>query len=97
MAKITAATTKGGAKPDVKPAKADAKTRKAAEKRGSVFGAFRRYIMEAWAELLKVNWPTSREVVRFTGVVLLAIVVVAVMLFSLDYVFAALSKVIFNF
>ncbi len=97
MAKITAATTKGGPKPELKPAKADAKPKKAAEKRGGIFGAFRRYITEAWAELLKVNWPSWNEVVRFTGVVLLAIVVVAIMLFTLDYVFAALSQVVFNF
>jgi len=45
----------------------------------------RRYLSEARAELKKVAWPTRREVVNSTIVVLIAVVVMATLIFGFDY------------
>ena len=41
-----------------------------------------------WAELKKVHWPTKKEVVTYTGVVLAAVLNMAVVLWILDSIFS---------
>jgi preprotein translocase subunit SecE len=48
----------------------------------------RQYLREVKGELRKVAWPTKDEVVRYSLIVLLTIVVLTTMIFALDYVFA---------
>ena len=46
------------------------------------------FLREVRGELRKVAWPTRDEVVRYSLIVLLTIVVLTTMIFALDYVFA---------
>ena len=45
----------------------------------------RAYFSEVAAELKKVNWPTRREVVNSTLVVLIAVVFMTALVFGFDY------------
>ena len=45
------------------------------------------FLKEVIAELRKVNWPTRPEVVAYSTVVLVASIVVAALIFAMDYVF----------
>ena len=48
----------------------------------------REFIKEVLAELKKVAWPTRKEVVAYSTVVFVAVVVIAAIIFGMDYVFA---------
>jgi preprotein translocase subunit SecE len=48
----------------------------------------KQYVREVRGELRKVAWPTRDEVIRYSLIVLLTIVVLTTMIFALDYVFA---------
>jgi preprotein translocase subunit SecE len=47
----------------------------------------RQFIKEVIAELQKVAWPTRQEVVAYSIVVLVSSVVIAALIFAMDYVF----------
>jgi preprotein translocase subunit SecE len=47
----------------------------------------RQFLREVVAELQKVAWPTRQEVVAYSIVVLVSSVVIAAMIFAMDYVF----------
>jgi preprotein translocase subunit SecE len=46
----------------------------------------REYLSEVKAELRKVAWPTRKEVINSTIVVLIAVVVMTTLIFGFDYV-----------
>ena len=46
------------------------------------------YLHEVRTELRKVAWPSRAEVVRYSGIVLFALVVLTTFIFGLDYAFA---------
>ena len=46
------------------------------------------FLREVRGELKKVAWPTKAEVVTSTIVVLMAVIVMTLLIFGLDYVFA---------
>ncbi len=48
----------------------------------------RQYVREVRGELRKVAWPTKQEVIRYSIIVLVTIVVLTTMIFVLDYLFA---------
>ena len=48
------------------------------------------FLKDVRAELKKVSWPSSRETMRLTGVVIFVSVVVAVFLGLLDFGFVTL-------
>ena len=50
----------------------------------------RRYLVESWAELKKVAWPTRETVVRLTLLVVAVSVAVGVYIFVLDRIFNTL-------
>lgn len=50
------------------------------------------FFKEAKIELLKVNWPSKQEVVRYTLIVIGISVVLAIFLGGLDYLFAYVLK-----
>jgi len=45
------------------------------------------FLKETQAELKKVIWPTSQEVVRLTGVVIATSVLVGLIIGGLDFIF----------
>ena len=45
------------------------------------------FIREVIAELKKVAWPTRQEVVAYSIVVLVSVIVIATLIFGMDYVF----------
>ena len=47
----------------------------------------RRYLVESWAELKKVAWPTRETVIRLTLLVLAVSIAVGIYIFVLDRVF----------
>jgi len=44
----------------------------------------RRFLKGAWSELKKVHWPGRRQIIAYTGVVLVAVTLVAIMIFAFD-------------
>ena len=48
----------------------------------------KQFVREVRGELRKVAWPTRQEVVRYSIIVLLTIIVLTTMIFVLDYAFA---------
>ncbi len=47
----------------------------------------RQFFREVMAELRKVAWPTRQEVVAYSIVVLVSCIVIATLVFGMDYVF----------
>jgi preprotein translocase subunit SecE len=48
----------------------------------------RQFLKEVRQELKKVNWPTREELMAYTVVVLVSVVVLTSFVFGLDYVFS---------
>jgi preprotein translocase subunit SecE len=48
----------------------------------------REFVKEVIGELKKVAWPTRKEVVAYSTVVFVSVVVIAAIIFGMDYVFA---------
>jgi preprotein translocase subunit SecE len=48
----------------------------------------RQFVKEVIAELQKVAWPTRQEVISYSTVVLVAVIVIATLIFFMDRVFA---------
>ena len=59
------------------------------EKKGIV-----QFIKEVRTELKKVSWPTNKELVSYTGVVGLAVVIVCWLIWVCDTAFAKLFRII---
>jgi len=53
----------------------------------------RQFLKEVRQELRKVDWPSRRELISYTVVVLVTVIVMTSFVFGLDFVF---SKLIFN-
>ena len=50
------------------------------------------FFLEAKGELMRVNWPSQKELVRYTVLVVAISIIVAVFLGSLDTVFSYLVE-----
>ena len=50
------------------------------------------YVKESKNELKRIVWPTRKETLRFTVIVIIATVVVGAYIAGLDYVLAALAN-----
>lgn len=50
------------------------------------------FFQEAKAEMLKVNWPTKKQTLNYTGLVVAVSVVVALFLGGLDSVFGYILR-----
>ncbi|MFN2544891.1 MAG: preprotein translocase subunit SecE [Actinomycetota bacterium] len=48
----------------------------------------RQFLKEVRQELKKVNWPTREELIAYTVVVLVSVVILTSFVFGLDYVFS---------
>ncbi len=73
-------------------AQATAQRRPAAPEKRKRTGA-RQFLREVRLELKKVDWPTRRELISYTIVVLATIIVMTAYVFGLDYAF---SRAILN-
>lgn len=47
-----------------------------------------RFVAETVGELRKVSWPSRQEAIRLTEIVLIVIIVMAIILGGLDYIYA---------
>ena len=56
----------------------------------------RQFVREVIAELQKVNWPTRQEVASYSLVVLVAAIVVAAIIFALDFAFTKAVLALFG-
>jgi preprotein translocase SecE subunit len=57
-----------------------------------VLTGIRRYLVESWAELKKVAWPTRETVIRLTVLVVAVSVAVGLYIFVLDRIFNTLIE-----
>ncbi len=53
-----------------------------------------KFLHEVRVELKKVNWPTKREFSVFTGIVLSAVIVIAIFFWILDSAFLAILQLV---
>jgi len=70
-----------------------ATTRRAAAQEKAKRTPARKFLKQVREELKKVDWPTRRELVSYTIVVLVTVVVMTSLVFGLDFGF---TKAIFN-
>jgi preprotein translocase subunit SecE len=70
-----------------------AATRRAAQQEKRKRASVRQFLREVRLELKKVDWPTRKELITYTVVVLVTITVLTSFVFAIDWVFA---KLIFN-
>lgn len=54
------------------------------------------FFKEVIAELKKVAWPTRQEVVAYSIVVLVSVIVIAALIFGMDYVFTKAILALFD-
>lgn len=54
----------------------------------------RRYFRGVYSELKKVHWPTRREILTYTLVVLVAVVIVAVLIWVFDILLSRVLQLI---
>ena len=72
------------AEKEKKVAKTENKPQKPEKKKGRIKEAWRGFK----SEVKKIVWPTWKQVLKNTGVVLVIVVICAIMLFALDYAFS---------
>ena len=82
-----------GTRPQAERAQAVTSARRAQQQEKRKRTPARQFLKEVRQELKKVNWPTRQELVAYTIVVLVSVVVLTTLVFGLDYVF---SRAILN-
>jgi preprotein translocase subunit SecE len=65
-------------------------------KQASVFSRLVRFIREVWAELRKVIWPTRKQMVTYTTVVLVFVIFMVALVSGLDLAFGKVINVVFG-
>jgi len=58
-----------------------------------MFNRLKSYLQESWIELRRVNWPTRKEAINLTLVVIIFSIIVMVFLGVLDGLFGYLIKI----
>jgi preprotein translocase SecE subunit len=66
--------------------------RREVEPRRGPFGSFRRFLVESWGELRKVEWPTQNQVIQGTIVVLIACAIMGTFIWLCDIAFKHLVQ-----
>ena len=64
--------------------------------RVSVFTKAITFFKEAWRELKKVSWPSKKEVLNSTIVVLVCVLVVTVLILGVDYGAERLADLVYS-
>jgi preprotein translocase subunit SecE len=65
-------------------------------KKASVFARLMRFIREVWAELRKVIWPTQKQMITYTTVVLVFVIFMVALVSGLDAAFGKVIDVVFG-
>ena len=81
------AKKRSGARPPAKPSGAPTKKERTKP---------RQFIKEVIAELKKVAWPTRQETIAYSIVVLVSVVVIATLIFGMDFVFTEAVLALFG-
>ena len=86
-----------GAKPPVRlapepPSRPERGPRTGTEERRGPFVSFRRFAVESWGELRKVEWPSQNHVIQGAIVVLVACVILGTYIWVADLVFRRLVQ-----
>jgi preprotein translocase subunit SecE len=81
-------------KPQQTKAKANIKSAKRERGATSRFGRIRRYFRDMVSELKKASWPSKKDLVKYTGVVLAFVVILAVVIGVMDFGLAQVLKLI---
>lgn len=85
------------ARTSTKSGQAKAVARKKDKEKGpGLFARFLRFVREIVAELAKVIWPTRKELVTYTSVVVVFVTIVLTVVGLLDYGFAWLVGLVFG-
>jgi preprotein translocase subunit SecE len=66
------------------------------DRRPGIFGRFVRFVREVAAELRKVIWPTRKELLTYTSVVVVFVVIMLTVVGLLDLGFAKLMLLVFG-
>jgi preprotein translocase SecE subunit len=77
----------GGPPPRRPTARAGDRPEPSREPRALPGGGFRRFVVESWGELKKVEWPTQNQLIQGVVVVLIACLIVGIFLYTADIVF----------
>lgn len=86
-----------GQEAQVKPLRRDAAQREAAKKKinfKEFITSARQFFTGVWQELKKVHWPSRREVVVYTGVVLVVVGIVMVIIWIADSIYSQILRMI---
>jgi len=70
--------------------------RASADKGPGIFGRFARFFREIVAELRKVIWPTRKELLTYTAVVVVFVTIMLTLVAGLDYAFARAMIFVFG-
>jgi preprotein translocase subunit SecE len=65
-------------------------------KQPSLFQRVNRFLREVWAELRKVVWPTQKQMVTYTTVVLIFVIFMVGLVFLLDLAFNEVVALVFG-
>ena len=68
----------------------EVKAKEAKKKNGKVKAFFR----GVWSELKKVHWPTKKQLVTYTGVVIVAVLVMAIAISVFDWAISSIIELI---
>jgi preprotein translocase subunit SecE len=60
----------------------------------AIFNRMRKYFRDMYSELKKATWPTKKEIVKYTGVVIAFVVILAVVIGLMDLGLTQLLKLI---
>lgn len=77
---------KNAAKPvkTAKPAAKPGKSKPAAAKKPNILARMVRFVQSAWTELKKVHWPTRQQLLTYSAVVLVIVVVLTLGIWLVD-------------
>jgi len=90
------ATSRASAKASVARTRTTARTRKDTETRPGLIGRFVNFVREVVAELQKVIWPTRKELLTYTTVVVVFVAIMMSFVAGLDYAFARAMFLVFG-
>lgn len=63
-------------------------------KKPNVFKRLGHFFVKSWSELKKVSWPSFKEVVKNTCIVLLVVLFFSVIIFGVDMLFTFLISLL---
>lgn len=64
----------------------------AGEKKGNIFKRMIRFFKDVKVELKKVTWPTKKQAVKNTVVVLIFLIIIGLFVFLIDLLFQGAAK-----